>query len=583
MKVLVATYPYAGHFNPTQPVVCELVRRGHDVVWMTGPSYETRVLKTGARFLPMSPDDLIDDENIHVIKGKVTLAKVADYLRRLFLDRIPAQVRDYEGVAAATADNFAPDILVVDFCTYAARCYMDRTGLPYATLGINPLVTLDPEIPPWGSGEQPPRSAAGRLRNRVRHALGIVFFISRLSSALNKQRRILGLPPRSRWRSYADDVRSPDLHIMMTTPAFEFPRKKMLQSVVFVGPLLPSWLDGEASKMGETATKAANNEAAGKKSNEENSGSADAVQPSGTAQPSENIQAVNTTQLSEDVQPVTDIIPPWWDEMLAHPRERVVHLTQGTIATNTDLLVKPTVEALADHDDLLVIITGKNVEAMFESEETAVVEAEGSADATGAGSDAAEPTAEPTIEAPVVEAPKMKRPGNIRTAAFVPHLRLLPHVGVMVTNAGYNGVLAALSCGVPLVCAGRTEDKADVSSRVAWSGAGIDLATGAPTVAAVRAAVLRIVYGNDNSSNGKPGDPLHPPGHDYRAAAARIRDDFAHHNGPVEAVNALEALVKKKAQERAIAETLGRMDSTLKKKKLQPKPLRDSMAESSRS
>lgn len=566
MKVLVATYPYAGHFNPTQPVVCELVRRGHDVVWMTGPAYEARARKTGARFVPMSPEALIDDENIHVIQGKVTLAKVADYLRRLFLDRIPAQVRDYEGVAAATADNFVPDVLVVDFCTYAARCYMDRTGLPYATLGINPLVTLDPEIPPWGSGEQPPRTVAGRLRNRVRHALGVVFFISRLSSALNKQRRILGLPPRSRWRSYADDVRSPDLHIMMTTPAFEYPRKKMLQSVVFVGPLLPSWLDGEAAKTGGDANAKSDNADAAAEPAGEN------VVPTDASQPSDTAQTSDSTQPAEDARPAVDITPSWWDEMLAHPRERVVHLTQGTIATNTDLLVKPTVEALANRDDLLVIITGKNVEAMFESEAPAVVEAE------------ADTTAEAGAGAPIVEAPpKMKRPANVRTAAFVPHLRLLPHVGVMVTNAGYNGVLAALSCGVPLVCAGRTEDKADVSSRVAWSGAGIDLATGAPTAAAVRAAVLRIVDGNDNAGNGKSGDPLHPPGHDYRAAAARIRDNFARHNGPVEAVDALEALVRKKAQERAIAQTLGRMDSTLKKKKLQPKPIRDSIAESSRS
>lgn len=566
MKVLVATYPYAGHFNPTQPVVCELVRRGHDVVWMTGPTYEARVRLTGARFVPMSADALIDDEHIHVIEGKVTLAKVAAYLRRLFLNRIPAQVRDYEGVPAA-ADGFQPDILVVDFCTYAARCYMDRTGLPYATLGINPLVTLDPEIPPWGSGEQPPRSTAGRLRNRVRHALGIVFFISRLSAALNKQRRILGLPPRSRWRSYADDVRSPDLHIMMTTPAFEFPRKKMLRSVVFVGPLLPSWLDGDVTKTeGEAATKGDGNvDAAGTNPTDEIAVPADAAQPADNAQPTGSTQSANSAL------PATDITPPWWDEMLAHPRERVVHLTQGTIAVNTDLLVKPTVEALADRDDLLVIITGKNVEAMFESDTPVGTEA-----VAGASANAAEPNTEanPT--------PKMKRPANVRTAAFVPHLRLLPHVGVMVTNAGYNGVLAALSCGVPLVCAGRTEDKADVSSRVAWSGAGIDLATGAPTAAAVRAAVLRIVGGSEANSNAA-GDPLHPPGHDYRAAATRIRDDFARHNGPAEAADALEALVKRKAHEKAIAQTLGRMDSTLKKKKLQPKPIRDSIAESSRS
>ncbi|CAK7224075.1 hypothetical protein SBRCBS47491_005425 [Sporothrix bragantina] len=566
MKVLVATYPYAGHFNPTQPVVQELVKRGHNVVWMTGPAYEARVRQTGARFVSMSDEALIDDDNIHKMEGKVTLAKVAAYLQRLFLDRIPAQVRDYEGVAAATEDAFVPDVLVVDFCTYAARCYMDRTGIPYATLGINPLVTLDPEIPPWGSGEQPPRSTVGRLRNRVRHALGIVFFISRLSRALNKQRQTLGLPPRSRWRSYADDVRSPDLHLMMTTPAFEFPRKKMLRSVVFIGPLLPSWLEEGTTKKNDEATSGT---------------SADAVGAAESAATSAVDNVVETTETAADTTAETEAAPDinatplWWDEMLAHPRQKVVHLTQGTISINTDLLVKPTVEALADRNDLLVVITGKNVDAMFRDESvpsnSAAAEATAEATAETIAEATADANAETTSEGTFVQDMRMVRPANVRTAAFVPHLRLLPHVGVMVTNAGYNGVLAALSCGVPLVCAGRTEDKADVSSRVAWSGAGIDLATNAPTAAAVRAAVLQIVDG------GNSGNPLHPPGHDYRAAAARIRDDFARHNAPAEAVDALEALVKKKAEERAVEVAIE--EGTSRRKKLQPKPIRDSMLE----
>jgi UDP:flavonoid glycosyltransferase YjiC (YdhE family) len=55
---------------------------------------------------------------------------------------------------------------------------------------------------------------------------------------------------------------------------------------------------------------------------------------------------------------------------------------------------------------------------------------------------------------------------NVRIAAFIPHTELLKHVDVMITNTGYNGVLIALSIGVPIVYVGRTEDKADVSARV---------------------------------------------------------------------------------------------------------------------
>jgi UDP:flavonoid glycosyltransferase YjiC (YdhE family) len=67
-----------------------------------------------------------------------------------------------------------------------------------------------------------------------------------------------------------------------------------------------------------------------------------------------------------------------------------------------------------------------------------------------------------------------------------------------------------LSFGVPLVAAGLTEDKADVSVRVAWSGVGINLATETPTPAALRNAVRTVL----NTQN-------------YRLRAARMADEFA--------------------------------------------------------
>jgi hypothetical protein len=105
----------------------------------------------------------------------------------------------------------------------------------------------------------------------------------------------------------------------------------------------------------------------------------------------------------------------------------VVHVTQGSFTTDTAALTTPTIQALAD-DDLLVVVTCPDPDALG------------------------------TL------------PRNVRTAGFIPHRLLLPHVDVMVTNAGYNGTLTALAHGVPLVCAGREMDRADVSARVACRG-----------------------------------------------------------------------------------------------------------------
>jgi UDP:flavonoid glycosyltransferase YjiC (YdhE family) len=129
-----------------------------------------------------------------------------------------------------------------------------------------------------------------------------------------------------------------------------------------------------------------------------------------------------------------------------------VHVTQGTVA-NTDFaeLIDPAMQGLADDDVLVVISTGGR------------------------------------------DIPVRDYPANVRIAPYLPYDRLLPLTDVYVTNGGYGGVHYAMEHGVPLVTAGRTEDKIEVTARVAWSGVGIDLHTDRPTPEQVRDAVRRVL------------------------------------------------------------------------------------------
>jgi UDP:flavonoid glycosyltransferase YjiC (YdhE family) len=422
MKVFIATMPFTGHINPMQAIARELIKRGHEVVWMTGKDFESKVAITGAHFRPTMASAAADVGPLGPDPGSSGLAAAISILRRLFLDRIPAQVEDYQAVLA----DFHADILLVDLTAFGAHALRDLKGIPYATLGINPLVTQDPEIPPWGSGKQPPTTTIGRWTNCLVHKAANLIFYPKLTTLLNQQRRKVGLDPLPPRVGFYETARSDSLHIMPTTPVFEFPRKNLHPAIKFVGPLLPV------------------------------------------------------------VDDSSWIRPSWWDELLAHPRDSVVHITQGTYATNAANLIKPALAALASCSELLVIVTS--------------------------------PDADTTLQ---------DLPANARAENFIPHAALLPHVGVFVTNAGYNGVLAALAHGVPLVCAGRTEDKADVSSRVTWSEAGLDLGTDKPSEQALRNAVLRVV---SNKS--------------FKAAAQAVAADFATHDGPAEAVAELERVVQ---------------------------------------
>jgi len=142
-------------------------------------------------------------------------------------------------------------------------------------------------------------------------------------------------------------------------------------------------------------------------------------------------------------------LPPWWDELEGR---LVVHVTQGTQNVELTDLIRPTLDALADEDVIIVATTGR--------------------------------TGRDELPFPV--------PANARVAGFLPHDLLLPRTDVMVTNGGWGGVLAALSHGVPMVIGGANLDKPEVAARVAGAGAAIDLRTRRPSSAQVRDAVRRV-------------------------------------------------------------------------------------------
>jgi UDP:flavonoid glycosyltransferase YjiC (YdhE family) len=174
-------------------------------------------------------------------------------------------------------------------------------------------------------------------------------------------------------------------------------------------------------------------------------------------------------------------LPEWWPEVEA--AERVIVVTQGTIA-NLDFteLIEPTLEALADLDVLVIATLGRDAQLT-------------------------------------------NVPANARVAEFIPFAELLPHTSVLVSNGGYGGVQQALWHGVPLVLAGQSEDKVEVTARTAWTGAAINLATQRPKPADIRTAVQTV---------------LNTP--TYRERAAQLSAQYDKHDALTEIHTTIEEL-----------------------------------------
>jgi UDP:flavonoid glycosyltransferase YjiC (YdhE family) len=146
-------------------------------------------------------------------------------------------------------------------------------------------------------------------------------------------------------------------------------------------------------------------------------------------------------------------LPEWAAEL--DGSRKVVLATQGTVSNhNFGQLIVPTLQALANEEDLLVVVTsgGRPIDAIGH-----------------------------------------EIPPNARVASYLPFEWLLPKVDALVTNGGYGSVNQALSFGIPLVTAGLSEDKADGNARVGWSGVGINLESQEPTSTSLRKAFRSVL------------------------------------------------------------------------------------------
>ena len=160
-----------------------------------------------------------------------------------------------------------------------------------------------------------------------------------------------------------------------------------------------------------------------------------------------------TPKLPQGAADASRMRPQWWPELTGR-RRPVVLVTQGTM-DNKDLseLIAPALQALAQDDVLVIATTGRELRP---GELGAI-------------------------------------PANARVERFVPYHEVLPHVDVMVSNGGYNGVLTALGNGVPLVVCGAQSDKPEICARVQWSGSGVRIKAERVTPAQVRDAVHHVL------------------------------------------------------------------------------------------
>ena len=438
MKILIASTPATGHLNPLLAIARILMSEGHEITCLTGTALRRRVESSGAKFRPLPPEADFDPNDVLArVPSLKTIPPGPEWLRVAIERLFVDNVQpQHDGLQDALQD-FPADVIVGDDMFFGVLPMLlgPRAKRP-------PVVLCGTSYLPWRRqdgaphfSDLPPATTQAELDKCKAIAKEFDRIVDQpIARRLNPILRDLGVGPLS-VPLFDSVVELADAFMQLTIPSFEFPRDVMPPSLHFIGT--PPLIPNQAP------------------------------------------------------------LPPWSHEL--DGSRKVVLVTQGTVANhNFGLLIAPTLAALANEPDILVVVTagGRAIEAIPGS-----------------------------------------IPSNARLASYLPFEWLLPKVDVFVTNGGYGSVNQAMSFGIPLVTAGLTEDKADVNARVAWSGIGIDLATNEPTPQALREAVRTVLdrpaYRMRASSMADEFSGI-----DTRAEILRIIGELAHASNEAVAVDA---------------------------------------------
>jgi UDP:flavonoid glycosyltransferase YjiC (YdhE family) len=238
MKILFATMPFDGHFNPLTGIALHLKEAGHDVRWYCGGSYAAKLASLGIPHFAYQRAREINGDNIATFfPERNTLSGMALIRfegRHLFVGNVAHHFADIREIDA----EFPFDALICDIAFFAMKLVKEKMGKRVYAVDVATSNESDDHVPPNFAGMKPARTALGRLAHRGMRAVMDNMSMSDATADFNTALAAHGL---SSVEGPLLDVtyRSPDLVFASSVPGFAYPRRRPNPKVKFVGALLP--------------------------------------------------------------------------------------------------------------------------------------------------------------------------------------------------------------------------------------------------------------------------------------------------------------------------------------------------------
>lgn len=383
-KILIANFPADGHFSPLTGLAIHLKNSGHDVRWYTGRKYEAKIKSLGLTYYPLKKAiDFSAGEPDQVFPERKNHKGLIAKLKFDIRHAFVLRGPEFYEDIREINESFPFDIMIADNCFTGIPFVRQLLAKPVIAIGVMPLMETSKDLPPTGLGLTPSSTFFGRLRQDAMRFFTDKFIFNDSKKLTDKIYSEHGMK-KTKGNIFDIVSKEADLFLQSGTPGFEYRRSDLRKNVHFIGPLLPS----------------------GHRQN--------------------------------DYYQVPDQYKNFSKKIL---------VTQGTVETDVDKIIVPTLEAFKGTEVLVIATTGGSR------------------------------TQELRDRYPYT---------NILIEDFIPFNDIMPQVDAYVTNGGYGGVLLGIQNKLPMVVAGVHEGKNEINARIGYFKLGIDLKTEKPSSSQIK-------------------------------------------------------------------------------------------------
>lgn len=238
-KILFATMPLDGHFNPLTGIAMHLKNLGHDVRWYTGTTFSGKLSSLKIHHYPFKKaleinqfnmDDVFPERKN--IKNKI--AKLKFDVKNSFILRAS---EFYEDILELNK-SFNFDLLVADIAFTGIPFVREKMNKPVVAIGVYPIMETSRDLAPNGLGMTPSSSFPGRKRQALLRYISDNFLFKEVNKLLRNIFDTYGI---QNIEGNVFDVlyRKSTLVLQSGSPGFEYQRSDLSSNIHFIGSVLP--------------------------------------------------------------------------------------------------------------------------------------------------------------------------------------------------------------------------------------------------------------------------------------------------------------------------------------------------------